>query len=244
MIHVTTLVAVCLGVTVESQHIDLAFDPDAHTIEYTTRLEVQGPGPLFLALDERVEVTSLRLNGRDVEARVAPPEFGDARIEITLPDNARTLDLEARGRFEEDIAAGERPGQIHNFSVHAHVGPEGVFLSDGSAWHPRPLDADGRPALHAIRGDREAAVGEAGRHADGAGDRAPDGLVRIRLPRDPSAGLDLEPGVAVVLELRTDHHVERVVDDGPGVLDERADPIEVVGPRSQPEGRARVGTTR
>lgn len=54
------------------------------------------------------------------------------------------------GTFKDDVASGERVGQIHNFSVDAHIGEDGVFLSDWAGWYPTPLDEDGRPILRTI----------------------------------------------------------------------------------------------
>lgn len=60
--------------------------------------------------------------------------------EIPWPPELRraTLTLRYAGTLVEDVQAGERPGEIHNFEVRAHVGPEGIYLSDEVPWYPRP----------------------------------------------------------------------------------------------------------
>jgi hypothetical protein len=59
--------------------------------------------------------------------------------------------IEWEGRFQDDVASGERVGQIHNFSVDAHIGEDGVFLSDWAGWYPTPVDEDGNPILRTIQ---------------------------------------------------------------------------------------------
>lgn len=50
------------------------------------------------------------------------------------------------GLLREDVAAGEKRGEIHNFRVRTHIAPEGIHLSDGSAWYPRlPRQDDDTP---------------------------------------------------------------------------------------------------
>ncbi len=41
------------------------------------------------------------------------------------------------GRLFQDVAAGEKPGRIHNLQMRAHIGAQGVFLSEDGAWYPR-----------------------------------------------------------------------------------------------------------
>ncbi|MCA9284606.1 MAG: hypothetical protein KDA22_05305 [Phycisphaerales bacterium] len=152
------LVVACLGPTVDDQQLQVSISPAEHSVAIVSRIATQGPGPLVLLLSERMAVDDVTANGRPAPHRELEQGDGTVRIEIDLPagtgdDRAgrqAVVELVGHGRFEADIAAGERPGQIHNFSVDAHVGPQGVFLSDGSAWHPRPLDERGRPVLHRI----------------------------------------------------------------------------------------------
>ena len=55
------------------------------------------------------------------------------------------MDLE--GELNQDVSAGEKAGQIHNFDVKAHIGVEGIYLGGGN-WYPQPLsDEDNDPQL-------------------------------------------------------------------------------------------------
>ena len=65
---------------------------------------------------------------------------------VPRPDNV----IEWEGVFQDDVASGEKVGQIHNFSVDAHISEEGVFLSDWAGWYPTPLDENGQPILRTI----------------------------------------------------------------------------------------------
>ncbi len=58
--------------------------------------------------------------------------------------------IEWKGTFQDDVESGERVGQIHNFSVDAHIGDDGVFLSDWAGWYPTPVDGEGNPILRTI----------------------------------------------------------------------------------------------
>ncbi len=148
------LVTACLGQTVDHQQLHVAIDPAAHSISVASQIAItkdtRGNGHLAFLLSEHVTVSKLLVDGKPATHHDAPAGDGTVRIDVELPANATLLELTGSGRFEQDVAAGERPGQIHNFSVDATIGPTGVFLSDGSAWHPRPLDAQGHTLLHPI----------------------------------------------------------------------------------------------
>lgn len=99
----------------------------------------------------RVNAAGARVRGwRTVQVKSAD---GDAdpsqhiRVVIDRPVPSLTLFVEYAGLLQEDLSAGEKPGEIHNFEVDAHVGPEGVYLGDGS-WYPRPVAPESkRPTL-------------------------------------------------------------------------------------------------
>jgi aminopeptidase N len=59
-------------------------------------------------------------------------------VKLDRPVEAMTLFVEYEGRLVQDVAAGERPGQIHNFAMRAHIGDDGVYLADGY-WYPEPV---------------------------------------------------------------------------------------------------------
>ncbi|MFO0826768.1 MAG: hypothetical protein U0572_01355 [Phycisphaerales bacterium] len=144
------LLAACVATTVDDQRLNVAIDPAAHTLMVSSRISTRDAGPLVVVWNDRIEVDSILVDGKPASHRDAPPRDGRRRIEIDVGAGASTVELRGHGRFEEDVASGERPGQIHNFSVDAHIGDQGVFLSEGAAWHPRPIDGAGHAILHPI----------------------------------------------------------------------------------------------
>ncbi len=88
------------------------------------------------------------------ETRITVSGSGDLEIKgsgtfLDLVDG-ETITLHWEEAFSDDIAAGEKVGQIHNFSVDAHVSEDGVFLSDWAPWYPKPVDQDGNPFLRTM----------------------------------------------------------------------------------------------
>lgn len=63
-----------------------------------------------------------------------------AYYRITLPEGriaaALTLKFQYAGTLWQDVEAGERAGEIHNFQMSAHIGEEGVYLSPSGYWYP------------------------------------------------------------------------------------------------------------
>ncbi|MDO8632497.1 MAG: M1 family aminopeptidase [Phycisphaerales bacterium] len=62
-------------------------------------------------------------------------------VVVDRPVEAMTLFVAYEGKLFQDVVAGEKPGQIHNFSMHAHIGEEGIYLADGY-WYPQPARDD------------------------------------------------------------------------------------------------------
>ena len=50
------------------------------------------------------------------------------------------------GELSQDVAAGEREGQIHNVLMAAHIGTEGIFLVRAGGWYPVPYQGPEAPA--------------------------------------------------------------------------------------------------
>jgi hypothetical protein len=148
----TTLTALLLtGVDVHSQHLEVALDPSQQAAAVRSTLELIGGGELRLRLTHQAQIAEATLDGNAVQyERRADEGEGIDLLRFTVPPAGGTLVLTYAARFADDVAAGEKPGQIHNFSVEAHIGEAGIFLSDGSAWHPQPLAADEYPALHRL----------------------------------------------------------------------------------------------
>jgi len=153
--------AVAAGPVVEQQHLSLHLSPEAHKASVTSRLRLRGAGDLDLRLTDKANVTGLLVNGDEAEVvrAEAADEPGDIQgvtiLTVHSPLSLGEVVIEYDATLVEDVEAGERPGEIHNKAVHAHVAPEGVFLSDGAAWHPQPIGEDGHPALHPISIDIE-----------------------------------------------------------------------------------------
>ena len=127
------------------QQLRVVLTPLSHAAAVSSRLRVRGDGDLTLQLSRHAVIGQVLLDGD-------PAEFsreGDL-LTVTVVGSPGELVIEYVARLVEDVAAGERAGEIHNQSVQAHVGPDGIFLADGAAWHPRPLADDGLPALHRI----------------------------------------------------------------------------------------------
>jgi hypothetical protein len=163
MITLTTVLAGTLaaGPVVDYQHLQLTLAPETNTVTVTSRLRVNGAGDLDMRLTESARVDQMLVNSERANfVRVREAE-GSPNVILTVALEGPRSEVEIRydARLVEDIAAGERPGQIHNKSVKAHVGPEGIFLADGAAWHPLPLDDDGRSVLHAMAVDVDALEG-------------------------------------------------------------------------------------
>lgn len=76
-------------------------------------------------------------------ASVEPPEPAVYHLDWAPSGGRGTLTLRYGGRLVEDVAAGEKIGEIHNFQVRAHVAPEGVYLSEEVPWYPRPAPPEG-----------------------------------------------------------------------------------------------------
>jgi hypothetical protein len=152
----TALVAFVLAATpvVDNQSLRVDLTPDTHAATVSSRLRLHGNGVLRMQLTRHAAIGQILLDGDPVEFS----HDGDL-LTVTIDGSPSELVIDYNARLVEDVAAGERPGEIHNQSVQAHIGPDGIFLSDGAAWHPRPLDDDGLPALHRISVDIEPLAG-------------------------------------------------------------------------------------
>jgi aminopeptidase N len=69
----------------------------------------------------------------------------------TSRDGIRRIVVVYSGTLQDDVAAGERAGEVHNFSVQAHISESGVFLSEAAAWYPVMAGDDGvRTAIYDV----------------------------------------------------------------------------------------------
>jgi hypothetical protein len=101
-------------------------------------------GTVPVALDPRLTIEGAAAEDAvlAVERAGVDESSGLARWSIAAPAiPARSIVLRWSGVVRDDVRAGEAPGRIHNTSVRAHVGEDGIYLAPDSAWHPA-LDAE------------------------------------------------------------------------------------------------------
>jgi hypothetical protein len=147
---------------VDSCRISVALDPRLHRLEGEADLELRDDDPsksaprkgICLALNSKLGLDEITSDGATVVFRIREPasqptsEPADegARTDVYeldwLPPRSGIgkLVLKYGGVLEEDIEAGEKAGEIHNLKVHAHVGTEGIYLSDEGFWYPQVVD--------------------------------------------------------------------------------------------------------
>ncbi len=100
---------------------------------------------------EDVSAEGARIDKREERQPKARPD-GDAEGGVLLTVCQLTLSqvgaspqitFKYAGKLEQDVEAGEKPGQIHNFLMAAHVANEGIYLDAGGGWYPRVyVDSD------------------------------------------------------------------------------------------------------
>lgn len=154
-----------MDVRAERYQLELRLDPPSHEITGRTALDVfrvgppptPGPASIEIRLHPDLRITSVRAAGVQLStpalqrldgASDTSDGFQPARYAVNLrrPADALTLFIEYEGRLHQDVAAGEKPGEIHNFSMRAHIAPEGIYLADGY-WYPQPATRDDAPPL-------------------------------------------------------------------------------------------------
>ncbi|MBN2561043.1 MAG: hypothetical protein JXQ75_08945 [Phycisphaerae bacterium] len=158
---------------IEHCKLDVALEPATHRIEATATLTVarrneaakEPRRSLRLELHRDLGIDSVVHGGANVPFRrlpeaehqtetETPPESGDKgpppavyELDWSPPGNGPgTLVIHYGGRLFQDVKAGEKLGQVHNFEMRAHVGKEGIYLGDDGAWYPRlPGPDEGHP---------------------------------------------------------------------------------------------------
>jgi hypothetical protein len=142
--HPSLLAIALLATTpsVQSQSFDVRLTPAAHRASVAARFDVTGRGVLRFRLNAKATVGAVFADGEKRPFR----REGEA-LAVDLDGGEDELLVRYEAVYEEDVEKGEKSGQIHNFSVNAHIGEEGVFLAAGSAWHPQWIEDDGTPHL-------------------------------------------------------------------------------------------------
>lgn len=138
-----TLAIALANVQVSHQSIEARLDPMTGEAYVESMLNLTGEGELRLRLRPEMRIDEIEWVDADGEPGGAPSyERNGQEVDIDVAGGAGRLRLVCSGTLADNVEAGEIEGQIHNFSVHAHVGEDGVFLSDDAAWHPLPLEGD------------------------------------------------------------------------------------------------------
>ncbi len=146
--------------------IDLNLDPAAHTLSGKTIVHLARQRPdakpparstIDLELHPGLSVSRVELDGADLLEHLIVKKLGHShpdvlptthRLLVTGPADEIVVTLEYAGAVHQDVSSGEKEGEIHNFLMSAHVGADGVFLSDDGHWYPAPdMPDDADPAL-------------------------------------------------------------------------------------------------
>ncbi len=156
-----------LSMQAQRYRIEVHMDPNTHRLTGSTVLDLvrtddtaiaaNRPVTLELLLHPDLTITHVRTAGVDGEYRgtlKTEPDDEDAdftpqrhAVVLNQPVDALTLLVDYEGELFQDVSAGEKPGEIHNFTMRAHVGTDGIYLADGY-WYPEPaVDDDARSIL-------------------------------------------------------------------------------------------------
>jgi hypothetical protein len=212
--------------------------------EGTETLPPDQPVSLEIRLHPDLKITGLRVAGAELRSNKAAPiresdsepseargddeddGFAPRRYRIVLQRSveAMTLFIEYEGVLFQDVAAGEKAGEIHNFAMRAHIGTEGVYLADGY-WYPQPAHKEDEPSLAdftliveptpgielVASGRRDAALSErTGRLAW----RSPypiDGMVLVGGPHQVHRGKHNDVDISVHLKPSQAQHAEGLI---------------------------------
>lgn len=100
-------------------------------------------------LNEKLSVSDVRVDGARLKSRRAKaPRKSSEKASSKYRSHILTLDRAAAdlvitvdysGELHQDVEAGEKAGEIHNFGVSAHIAPEGTYLAPGGYWYPTPV---------------------------------------------------------------------------------------------------------
>lgn len=139
--------------------ICVQLDPETHALQGQTTVTLRrdppqagGRGPLKVefALNRALKVESITGEGAKVGRHTvrlpddadrgaesdASPLLAIHRVVLDSAGEQFTLMFDYGGALIQDVEAGERPGEIHNKLMAAHVGTEGIYLDSGGGWYP------------------------------------------------------------------------------------------------------------
>ncbi len=135
--------------------IEVALDPASHQLSGRTVVDVSlppsestnKPVAIALRLHPGLKITDLTAAGAavrghrntgpdpDVEKKPIPNRHV---ITLNEPAGSFSLFVAYQGEIYQDVSAGEKPGEIHNFEMNAHIGEDGIYLA-GGYWYPEPV---------------------------------------------------------------------------------------------------------
>lgn len=149
MLSVVVTCVALAAVEVESHEVRAWLEPASHLISVESKLRLRGTGELRVRLTPKATIEPIAIDDEGIDESLVKRIDGNGPVVLVLQVDQPRAELRIRhsAQLQQDVAAGEREGQIHNQSVEAHIGPEGVFLSEGAAWHAQPVDPDGVPLL-------------------------------------------------------------------------------------------------
>ncbi|HNQ23460.1 MAG TPA: M1 family aminopeptidase [Phycisphaerae bacterium] len=154
--------------------IEVTLDPATHRLVGRTTMDLECPllDPLpanrpcavVLELHPELKVTDVRAAGATIARRYSRPgpppprPVGDDEETDELPEivavrhfivldrpvAAMTLAVDYEGVLFQDVQAGEKEGEIHNFAMEAHIGEDGIYLA-GGPWYPTPVREEDEP---------------------------------------------------------------------------------------------------
>ncbi|GJM24854.1 MAG: peptidase M1 [Phycisphaerae bacterium] len=138
----------------ESYGLRLSLDPPQSLLTATALIHCRLSEPLptgasknlsfDIALHPQLEITELRCDKARVrkwrhlltDSNEGATPVRHHRVTLEGAPTEFELAVEYSGHLKQDISAGEKRGEIHNFGMSAHVGTNGIYLSSG-AWYPR-----------------------------------------------------------------------------------------------------------
>lgn len=155
-----------LRMEAQRYRIDVRLDPASHRIHGETAIDLvragnvpttSGQAAFELWLHPDLRITQVRgggvhaaliTSGMPMPSTATPGSTsrgdgvaskppGSHWIKIDHSVDSMTLFVSYEGQLFQDVSAGEKPGEIHNFTMQAHIGEEGIYLAEGY-WYPQP----------------------------------------------------------------------------------------------------------
>ncbi len=149
--------------------VDARLDPESHrlsgrTVMHLTRMSPEQRPPDRAAVEVKLHrdlaVSSINVDGATLVGQSSSlanhPSTEPAIHRLVLSDigDKLRITMDYAGELRQNVSAGEKSGEIHNFMMSAHIGSDGIYLSDDGYWHPAPAfpdDADPADTLADFR---------------------------------------------------------------------------------------------